>query len=109
MDKLTLAALLLNFGAVAGAMVMRISIERRSIPTFHVGGLLSALGTIAGFGAAAIFLYNLGVLHGLLYWAGSAIAFTAITSTIIRIDALITILGLLSIVLGGGLAVYGFV
>ena len=37
MDELTLAALLLNFGAVAGAMVMRISIERRSIPTFHVG------------------------------------------------------------------------
>jgi hypothetical protein len=103
--NLTISALLLNFGAVAGAMMMRIEPHQRSTISFRAAPFLMGLGTLAGFAAIGLFLYDKGVVEGGIFWAVSAFAFSFIAGVLTRIDGVITIGGLAAIVAGCILAV----
>lgn len=105
MMDLTIPALLLNFGAVAGAMMMRIEPHQRSTISFRAAPFLIGLGTLAGFAAIGLFLYDKGIVEGGTYWAVSAFAFSFIAGALTRTDGLITIGGLAAIVVGCILAV----
>lgn len=108
MDDLTISALLLNFGALAGASIMRRPTHRRSAASLKLGPLLIALGTLAAFASLGLLFYSLGLVQGLLYWCGSAIAFSLLPVILQKWDGLITVGGLSTIALGCGLAIYRF-
>ena len=103
---LTIPALLLNFGALAGASIMRLPVHRRSAASVQFGPILIALGTLAAFASLGMLSYSLGLGQGLLYWGGSAVAFSLVSLVLNRWDGLITVGGLSAIVAGGGLALY---
>ena len=86
MRKMTneiLAALLLNFGAAASAMVARQPAWDHSMATRSIGFLLFPLGAVAGFAAIALFVYFMG-LEGLVAWVLSAIASVFVAGIVCR-------------------------
>lgn len=103
---LTIPALLLNFGALAGATIMRRPLHLRSSASMQLGPFLIAAATLAGFASIGMLLYSLGIVQGLVYWVGSAASFSLITLVLNRWDGLITIGGLCAMAAGGGLALY---
>ena len=98
--ELTIPALLLNFGAVAGAVMMRIPPHDRSTVSFRFAPFLIGLGTLAGFAAIGLFLYDKGMIEGAIYWAVSAFSFSIISGAFTRSDGLITISGFAAIAAG---------
>lgn len=97
---LIIPALLLNFGAVAGAMMMRIQPHQRSTVSFRTAPFLIGLGTLAGFAAVGLLLYDKGLLEGAIYWAVSGFGFSLIIGAFTRYDGMITIAGFAAIAAG---------
>ena len=106
MSIFLISALLLNFGAMTGAMVSSTPYASRSSATHSVAGFLVPLATIAGFAAIALFLYDQGVGYGLLWWAASSFLFAAIGFRLM--DGLNSTLGLVSIITGVILGIFAF-
>lgn len=71
MSEQLIGALLLNFGAAAGAMLMRIPKWDQSRMSRQVGWILLLGGGLGGFFAIYLFIHELGWLRGLALWFGS--------------------------------------
>jgi len=72
MTRQLIAALLLNFGAMAGAALAQIPRYFQSRVTRNVGWILMLGGAIGGLLAIYLFIQVRGWGYGLLLWFGSA-------------------------------------
>jgi hypothetical protein len=68
-----IAALLLNFGATAGAMLQRNPRYNWSQLSHQLGWLLFLVGAPSGLLAIYLFIQSLGWGYGLLLWFGSGV------------------------------------
>jgi hypothetical protein len=100
-----MAALFLNYGALAGAVATRTPSYLRSQATNSIAFLLIPLGTIAAFGALALFIHDKGIGYGLLNGLLSLIAF-GLTNVLLRSigEGIVSLLGLVSIGIGIAIA-----
>jgi hypothetical protein len=69
MDQANVAGVLLNFGAVSGAMAVRAGALNASPVTFLMMKPLSFFGTLACLVSIVIFIKTDGLGTGLGYWA----------------------------------------
>lgn len=107
MTELLVAALFLNFGAVASAMVFRTPAHLRSSATNSIAPFLIPLGTLASFFALGIFLYEKGIAYGVLGWFLLSMALAAANSVLRGIaEGLASLFGLISIGVGAALAAH---
>ena len=101
MDSETISGLLLNFSAVAGAMVMRQSPFEHSRVTRALAPFLMIGGVIAGFVAIFAFIRGYGIGYGLWWWIISGLVFSAICMRLF--DGVRSLLGVVSLLIGGGM------
>lgn len=93
-----MAALCMNYCAVAGAIVFRTPRYAQSGLTIRLGGVASALGTLAGFFAIYLFIASSGWAAGLLYWVVSSVLMILVVSALM--DGLRPITGLVAFAVG---------
>jgi len=77
MTESLIAALFLNYGALAGAVAARTPAYQRSQVTNSIVFLLIPLGALASFGALALFIAD-----GLLNWLLSLVAFGLVNAVL---------------------------
>jgi|RhiMethySRZTD1v2_1073278.scaffolds.fasta_scaffold2908246_1 hypothetical protein len=82
MTESLIAALFLNYGALAGAVAARTPAYQRSQVTNSIVFLLIPLGALASFGALALFIADKGIGYGLLNWLLSLVAFGLVNAVL---------------------------
>lgn len=104
MTQQLIAALLMNFGAIAGAMLMRNPRWNWSLLSRKLGWLLFLVGGPAGLLAIYLFVEERGWGYGLLLWFGSSgLSATALG---FMFDGLRTIAGTVAAIIGVGVFIY---